>query len=67
MATQDKKELPACPVETTLMLIGNNMCPVHPHMSAGRDFFDSLAPASGPGCGGVFARRRGGTVYSFSS
>ncbi|HIV42812.1 MAG TPA: helix-turn-helix transcriptional regulator [Candidatus Faecalibacterium avium] len=23
MATQDKKELPACPVETTLMLIGN--------------------------------------------
>ena len=42
MATQDKKELPACPVETTLILIGNNMCPVHPHMSAGRDFFDSL-------------------------
>ena len=23
MATQDKKELPACPVETTLMLIGD--------------------------------------------
>ena len=42
VATQDKKELPACPVETTLILIGNNMCPVHPHMSAGRDFFDSL-------------------------